>query len=190
MLSRKTLALISSLIIVLIALFVLSFSATNQVNKSAPSIPQPTPTPIAQTVIKMSPNPVVLTNGKGSVEVNMDTNENEISAVQLEILYDPQALSNVAIKLGTFFSSTVPYWNKIDKEKGIISYSLVILPNEAQLKGSGTVAVIEFQKNPSSSIASTELEILPRTIVVTSGNSSSVLNQAIGTTVLLTENTQ
>ncbi len=190
MLSRKTLALISSLIIVLVALFVLSFSATNQSTQPTPSTLQPTPTPIAQTVIQMTPNPVVLTNGKGSVEVKVDTNENEISAVQLEILYDPQALSNVTIKLGTFFSSTVPLWNKIDKEKGTITYSLVILPQEPQLKGSGTVAVIEFNKNPSSSIASTEIEILPRTIVVTSGNSTSLLKEAIGTTVLLTETTQ
>ena len=190
MLSRKTLALISSLIIVLIALFVLSFSATNQVNRPSQTNQQPTPTPVAQTIIKLSPNPVTLSEeNNGVVEVLMDTSENEVTAVQLEILYDPDVISSVTIKPGTFFTSPVPLLNTIDREEGRISYALAVTPAQAPLKGSGTVAIIEFKKNPTSTVTSTKLELLPRTLVAAKGIGPSVLRQALGTTISLTEST-
>lgn len=190
MLSRKTLALISSLIIVLVALFVLSFSTQNQTNRKTGTDQQPTPTPVAQTVIKLSPNPVLLSEeNSGSVEVLMDTSENEVTAVQLEILYDPDVLTNVTIKPGTFFTSPVPLLNTIDRTEGRISYALAVTPAQAPLKGSGTVAIIEFRKNPASTITTTELELLPRTLVAAKGIGPSVLRQALGTTVSLTEST-
>jgi hypothetical protein len=146
MFSRKTLALISSLVIELVALFILSFSAPK--SQITPQSIQPTPTPIAQTTIRLSPNPVALTdNAPGSVEVLMDTSENEVTAVQLEVLYDPKALSDVTVKQGTFFTSPVPLLNTIDKQEGRISYALAIAPAQAPIKGIGTVATIELTKN-------------------------------------------
>lgn len=191
MFSRKTLALISSLIIVLVALFVLSLSTTNQPGTPSTSNAQPTPTPIAQTIIKLTPNPVTLSeDNNGVVEVTMDTSENEVTAVQLEILYDPEVLTNVTIKPGTFFTSPVPLLNTIDRTEGRISYALAVTPAQAPLKGSGTVAIIEFRKNPTSSITQTELQLLPRTLVAAKGVGPSVLREATGTTITLTPATQ
>lgn len=182
MFSRKTLALISSLVIVLVALFILSFSAPQ--SQVTPPSAQPTPTPIAQTTIKLSPNPVALADSTpGSVEVLMDTSDNEVTAVQLEILYDPKALSDVSVKPGTFFTGPVPLLNTIDKQEGRISYALAIAPAQAPLKGSGTVAIIEFTKNPTTTLTQTELTLLPRTLVAAKGVGPSVLKQATGATV-------
>ena len=183
--SRKTLALISSLIIVLVALFVLSMSAPSQ--KTPTTTTQPTPTPVAQTVIRLTPNPVSLTQNQGTIEVTMDTAENEVTAVQLEILYDPAVLSNVSIQAGTFFTSPVPLLNTIDKNQGRISYALAITPAQAPLKGSGTVATIAFTKNPATTATQTELQLLPRTLVAAKGVGPSVLKKATGATIQLTQ---
>ena len=187
MFSRKTLALISCLVIVLVALFVLSFAAPNsQVTRTTL---QPTPTPIAQTIINLTPNPVTLTEGTpGTIDVTMDTSENEVTAVQLEVLYDPKALSDVSVKPGTFFTSPVPLLNTIDKKEGRISYALAIAPAQSPLKGSGTVATIEFTKSTSTTLTQTELTLLPRTLVAAKGIGPSVLKKATGAKIIFSEN--
>jgi len=185
MFSRKTLALISSLIIVLVALFVLSYSTDQRTPSPAPTS-QPQPTPVAQTVIQLSPNPVSLTSSSsGTVDITMDTSTNEVTAVQVEILYDPKVLTNVSIRPGTFFTSPVPLLNTIDREEGRISYALAIAPAQAPLKGSGTVATIVFSKNAASTATQTELKLLPRTLVAAKGVGPSVLKSATGTTITL-----
>lgn len=182
--SRKTLALITTFVIVLVALFVLSLSTTKQA--SAPTTTEPTPTPFAQTVIKLTPNPVTLQGTTaGSVEAHMETAGNEVIAVQLEIQYDPSILENVSIQPGSFFSSPVPLLNTIDKKDGRISYAVSIPPSQAPIRGTGTIATISFTKNPTATEAQTELKLLPRTIVVAKGIGPSVLSQALGTTVTL-----
>lgn len=190
MFSRKTLALISSLVIVLVALFVLSFSTTPKATDKQNTSMQPEPTPIAKTVIKLSPNPVILTaTSAGSVDVSMDTSDNEVTAVQLEILFDPDVLTDVSIRPGTFFTSPVPLLNTVDKQEGRISYALAITPAQAPLKGSGTIATIVFSKNPASTLTQTELKLLPRTLVAAKGIGPSVLKEATGTTITLTSTT-
>lgn len=182
MFSRKTLALVSSLVIVLVALFILSFSAPKSQNQ--PSTNQSQSTPVAQTVITMSPNPVTFDRtSTGSAQVMMNTSDNEVTAVQLEISYDPDAISNVVIKPGDFFTSPVPLLNTIDKKEGRISYALAIAPAQAPLKGAGTVATIEFSKNPATTLTTTELKLLPRTLVAAKGIGPSVLKVATGTTI-------
>lgn len=185
---RKTLALISSLVIVLVALFVLSLSAPKQPN-STTSQTEPEEAPVAQTTIKMIPNPLALSGANnGVIEVQMDTASNEVTAVQLEILYDPEVLKDVVIKPGTFFTSPVPLLNTIDRNEGRMSYALAITPAQAPLKGSGTIATISFTKNPSSNLTETTLKLLPRTLVAAKGVGPSVLKEATGTTIQLATN--
>ena len=91
---RKTLALISGLVLVTVVLFIVAVRTNTQTAK-----PQPTPAPVAQapatpahSVLSLLPNPLTVAPGQqGSADVNIDTSDNAVTAVQLEIAYDKPA---------------------------------------------------------------------------------------------------
>src|SRR5438477_6591310 len=91
---NKTLALISGLVVVTIVLFIIALRAGQQ--SSAPSTPQtsqvqPTVAVPAHTVLQLGPNPLTVAPGQvGHVDVTMDTSDNNVTAVQLELGYDPR----------------------------------------------------------------------------------------------------
>lgn len=144
------------------------------------------PTHAADTVLTLFPNPVTLTSAAGgTVEVHIDTGYDAVSAVQLEIGYDPKALSNVTITKGNFFQDPLELLNENDKSNGRYSYALGISPAKEPAQGRGTVAVISFQKAPGATGDSTSLTILDKSLVTMLGVQGSVLKQATGTTVIL-----
>src|SRR5215469_13615420 len=105
---KKTLALITGLVIVTLVLFVVALRAGQQ--SQAPSVPpqmthQPTPTVPAHTVLNVGPNPLEVAPGQaGKVDVSIDTSDNNVTAVQLEIGYDPTIVSNVTVLPGPLFA--------------------------------------------------------------------------------------
>ncbi|MBI2442295.1 MAG: hypothetical protein HYV40_00110 [Candidatus Levybacteria bacterium] len=190
----KTLTLIGGLIVLTI---VLLFVATRQGTKQpTPPQPQPslapaaspTPTPPAYTTLQLSPNPVSIeAGGKGTVQVLIDTHENTITGVQLELSYDPKALTNVVITPGAFFQNPliIPQWNKVDQATGRISHAQVLTPAQAGVQGKGIVATITFTRATGTPSAQTTLEFLPKTAVTQSGISPSVLKSMSNTTINL-----
>jgi hypothetical protein len=182
--SRQTLALITGLTIVIVALFVLSFNSSPTQIKVSTVIP--TPTPVARTVITLDPVPSLVTDGQGKVEVKIDTGGNTIFGVQFEIRYDPAVLTDISVTPGTFFTSPLPPLNSIDKVEGRISFAASIAASQMPLKGKGTIATIAFSKNPTTKETRTELEFLRNTFVVDKSIRPSVLKKATGTTIQLT----
>lgn len=181
---RKTLALISGLIVVVIILFAVALNSNE--NKTATvkkTVTQPTPTTPAHTTLNLSPNPVVVAPGKqGSVEVNIDTSDNQVTAIQLEIAYDPNIITNIKVSPGPLFANAVMLMNHNKKTAGRYVYALGIMPNSPTINGNGQAATITFTAIGKAGQTS-QLALLPTSLATARGISNSVLKQTSGTLV-------
>lgn len=185
--SKRTLILIAFLA-VLTAFFI--YLAVSQVKPQPTGTPQatvPTTKPVpAYSTVMLSPAKVSLTGTSGSITVMIDTGKgdktNAVTAVQLEMQYDPKMLTGVTITPGTFIPNGVPLVNTIDKTTGKITYALAIPPSGSGKSGSGTIATIQFQSLlPKGS--STEFMLLPSSLVTAQGVTDSVLLKTTGATI-------
>src|SRR3989344_4533309 len=92
---RKTLALISGLVLVTVVLFFIALKTSKQSQQPqqprvSPVVSQPSPMVPAHTLLSLSPDSVNVAPGQqGKVDVTIDTSDNAITAVQLELEYDP-----------------------------------------------------------------------------------------------------
>lgn len=174
--SKRTLFLIFALFIITIVLLAITLYT--------PSNPKPVQTvtapkePIEQTVLSFG-EPVATSSSLAvlsySVPVNITTGKNKVTAVQLEMQYDPQALTNVSVAPGVFFKNPVVLLNQIDRKAGRITYAFGIGFTEQGAVGQGTVATLTFEtKTPQQ----TSILFLPKTLVTAEGLSQSVLKQA------------
>ena len=188
--SKKTLALISGLVVVTVVLFVIALKTSSKptqtpVNQEQ-STAQPTTvmTPV-HSVLSLSPNPLIVQPGQqGSVDVSLDTSDNEVTGVQLELSYDPTAISNVKVAPGPFFPNAVILIDKNDAANGKMTYAFGIQPNRPTVTGTGTVAVVTFTaKNVPGKSA--EISILPNSLVSARGVANSVLKSASGATITI-----
>lgn len=189
--SKKTIGLIVGLLITTVVLLFVALSAKPPVSPQTTTVTQetgPTPTPVAHTMLTLSPDTVQIgANGSGSVEVMIDTGENQVTAVQLELSYDPAVLRNVVVTPGDFLPTPITLINNNDRDNGRISFALGIPPSQDPVTGAGTVATIRFTRvsRVPTGITDTELELLPKTLVTAQGISTSVLKSATGATVIL-----
>lgn len=184
---RKTLALISGLVLVTVVLFVIALQAS-QKPKQAQTAPTAAATPKpaipAHSVLTTNPNPVIVGPGRvGEVAVNLDTSDNDVTAVQLEIGYDPNVISNVKVTPGAMFVSPVVLLNKNNPTTGRYTYAIGVPPNGAVLKGQGVVANVSFVTNATALGKSTQLGILPTSLITARGFDKSVMKSATGTVV-------
>lgn len=189
---KRTLALIVGLIVLTIVLLFAATRTGQQPTKTqpTPSIPavSPSPTPPAYTTLELSPNPVTLTPaGTGKIEVIMNTYQNTATGVQVELSFDPKAITNIVVTPGAFFQNPliIPQWNKIDKQTGRISHAQVLPPSQSGVKGQGVVATITFSRILNSGLNETQLQFMPKTAVTQSGISPSVLKSSAGATIIL-----
>jgi hypothetical protein len=116
----------------------------------------------------------------------IDTDKNEVQAVELEISYDPKALTNISLTPGDFFPNPVVLIKNIEPKNGRITYALGITPAQKSVKGKGSVAIITFSRLSGTLQSQTSLTLMPKSLVTQSGVNSSVLKSQTGATVLLT----
>jgi hypothetical protein len=186
--SKKTIALIISLVVLTAALLFVALTTkeptNNQIATNEGS--QPTPTPPAQTILSLSPNPLNATTGTNEVLVEIDSGSNAVTTVQLELAYDPKLITNLKITPDTFLPNAVELLNKNDVTTGRASFALAILPSQPAQTGKGVVARITFNTRPATLITKeTELTLLQKSLVTASGVSPSVLKEARSTKVML-----
>ena len=185
---KKTLALISGLVLVTVVLFVVALRSNQNANKTAVN-PSPSvvvsPTPdVAHSVLSLTPNPVTVAPGaRGQVSVNVDTSDNAVTAVQLELAYDPKVLRNVVVTPGPLFTGAVVLINKNDPATGKYTYAFGRTPSQTPIKGTGVVATISF--TAAASATPSQLLLLPNTLVTARGVASSVLKSSTGTRVVV-----
>lgn len=182
---KRTLALIGILILIAAALVAIAVSPKNQ---SLPAITitpplKPSTAAVAQTALSMSPNSVTVAQGAtGSVTINVDTGDNAITAVQLEISFDPKALGNVTVTAGSYFQNSFELLKSIDNKTGKISYALGLPPTAIAKKGVGAVATITFTSFLSAG-QSTQFVFSEKSLVTAEGVSKSVLKSSSGATI-------
>ena len=187
---RKTLALISGLVLVTVILFVVALRASQQ---TAPTTQQQTPvaqkaepTTPAHTVLAVGPNPLTVAPGtQGSAQVNIDASDNDVTAIQLEIGYDPNVLSNVKVIPGTLIQNPAVLIDKNDPATGRYTYAFGITPNGTPIKGQGVAATITFTVKPGTIVKQTQLGLLPTSLVTARGVAASVMKSATGTVLTI-----
>ncbi|MBI4084346.1 MAG: hypothetical protein HY431_00390 [Candidatus Levybacteria bacterium] len=184
--SKKTIGLIIGLLVTTGVLLFVALSAKQPTQPRQTTISnQPTPTPVEHSTLSFSPNPAFLTTATtGTVDVMIATGVNEVKAVQLELSYDPEALSNVTITPGEFFPTPIVLINEIDRQTGQITYALGLRPSQVPVTGIGKAVTIRFTK-AAGATGMTEIEILPKSLVTAKGVYSSVLKSATGVTINL-----
>lgn len=192
--SKKTLALIIGLVALTALLLVIALSTKEPKNtaNNQQAGDLPSPTPAAQSVLSMTPSVVDLTDGiagQQSVNVDIETGENQVTAVQLEVAYDPDVLSNVTLRPGTFFASPTVLLNQADTQNGRVSYALGIAPAQDPVSGQGVVATITFTVRPNSGVTESEITLLPKSLVTARGVGSSVLKSSSGVKIMLPQGT-
>lgn len=178
--SKRTLALI--IILVVITGVLVALAVTPEKKPVTPVI-VPTPTSVAQTALAFSPNPLTIASASATVDVLVDTQTNPVTAVQLELSYDPKVITSIDVKPGSFFTNPAELLKTIDAKEGKISYALGILPSDVAKKGQGIVATISFRTNLKVG-QPTQINFLPKTLVTASGITQSVLKSASNLTIL------
>jgi hypothetical protein len=180
---KRTLALIIFLIVVTVGLVMLSVYSKPAV-ETPPARITTTTTPLyVQTTIALSNEltPIVAKPGTFQTDATITTGENKVTVVQLELSYDPKAISNVTITPGTFFKNPTVLLNKVDPTLGRISLAMGVSMGESGASGSGQIATITF--TPNAGFKTTEIKFLPTTQVADENfPSKSVLKTATGAT--------
>src|SRR3989344_7700528 len=114
--------------------------------------------------------------GKYFSEVQINTNGNKVSSIQLELSYDSAILTDLEVKQGSFFEDAVEFIKKIDEKNGRITYAFG-LPQDADGKmGKGVVATIYYSPVTPEKEIITSLNFLPKTEVSASNFSGSALS--------------
>lgn len=181
--SKRTLFLIFALFLIT---FVLLLIALYQ-----PQAPKTTQTitikePVAQTILSFG-NPFVATSSPVlrqpadldySLPININTFKNKVTAVQLELQYDPEVLRDVAVVPGSFFANPEVLLNQVDSKTGRISYAFGVGLTRQGAVGQGTAATLTFATKAGVP-QQTAIIFLPKTLVTAEGISETVLRQTI-----------
>ncbi len=183
---RKTLALLVGLVLVTVILFIVALQTGKNATKMDQAKVQATPTPdVAHTVLSMSPELVQVATGKpGSVDVMIDTSDNEVTAVQLELLYDPTMISNVKVVSGPVLPNPNVLIDKNNPTTGRYTYAYGIQPNQPTVKGKGVVAKITFTARGTAGKQS-QIIIQETSLATARGTAGTVLKSSTGATVVI-----
>ena len=184
--SRRTIILI--IVLTAITAVLLAVALTQKKKAPLPSPQKETMLPYAQTSLEISSNPIPASSASAkssySLGVTIDTGGDKVTAVQLELSYDPKAIANVDIKPGSFFVNPAQALKKINSVDGTISYALLINPGESGVSGTGTVAVISYTEIGQTGTY-TQINFLPKTLVTAGGTDKSVLKKSIGSLIMI-----
>ncbi len=134
--------------------------------------------PIAQTMLSFG-NPLIATSSSASVlnyslPINIQTFKNKVTAVQLELQYDPQVLTDVVVAPGAFFPNPNILLKQIDAKTGRISSAFGVTLNDSGVTGKGIVANLTFSVKAGTP-EKTAIIFLPKTMVTAEGISQTVL---------------
>lgn len=137
---------------------------------------------IAETTLSFFPNPFILTSSSASLPINIDTKTNKITAVQLELSFDPKVVTVTDITPGTFFDSPLELAKKIESKNGKIIYALATKPQVPGKSGLGAVATIQITTTLPKG-QKTTVVFLPTSLITAEGSTTSVLKNAANLTI-------
>jgi hypothetical protein len=169
---HKTLILIGVLSFITLVLLGLAIFVGLPNNNSTPK----KEVHILQTALDIS-QPTISSSTYTS-NITLTTERSKVTAIQIELKYDPIALTNVDIKPGTFFPNPTIISKKIDTINGRISYLLGIGLGQVPVNGNGKVAILSF--TPALKNGTTTISFLKTSKATVSTEVSSVLTAAHG----------
>jgi hypothetical protein len=173
--NKRTFILVAFLILVTLGLVLLAVYSQTPPTPSVQRNPQAS---FAHTTLAISNATLVASpSSMYKVDVKIQSNDNKITAVQLEMSFDPNVLSNVDIQPGQFIQTPVILLKKVDQTQGRISFAEGVPLGQKGLMGTGTVATITF--TPISQ-TQTSINFLPKTQVTAQGLVQSVLRSSSG----------
>ena len=111
-----------------------------------------------------------------SLPINIVTGKNKVTAIQLELQYDPQTLTNVSITPGVFFKNPEILLNQIDAKTGRITYAFGVGLRDQGIVGKGVVATLNFETKAGVP-QETAILFLPKTLVTAEGADQSVVKE-------------
>lgn len=119
-------------------------------------------------------------SGVFEVDVNIDTNDDLVTGVQLELEYDPEALTKVDVVNGDFLENPNILIKEINENEKRITFVAGKKPEQSSVSGEGVIAVISFEKVTDEP---TYINFLPQTLVSAEGLNQSVLKETISTII-------
>jgi len=138
------------------------------------------------TILSLEPiSPTVLEGQINTINVVLDahTPNDKPQLVQLEIAYDPTALSDVTITPGDFFTNATILLNTINPNTGRISYALEGSTTQQETNTNGIVAMISFIPNPTFIQPETTLSFLGKTMIQ-DNDGTALLTATYGTRLI------
>lgn len=123
-------------------------------------------------ILSISPENIdVSPNQKRALGITLNSGENSVERVQIELAYNPLVLKNVQVTPGDFFSNPIIQLNDIDQTNGRVSYVISSSQDEGEKK-IGTVANLNFDAGyvGSGSGQAYKVFFLPKTSVYTADN--------------------
>lgn len=143
-----------------------------------------TPTPISESTISLSPNPITTMSGKpAEADIVLEITGKAPTLVQFEISYNPNVITNVEIVPGDLFVNPTVVLNMVNPRIGRISYAIQPSKDQNLDNRSGKVALIKFI--PLSGIQhTTTLSFLPKTVIREQGEKNT-LKVGYGTSVII-----
>lgn len=176
---QKKTSKITLLIFLCIILAVIAISLVQKSFVPKKSL-MPTPTPLPAyvqtrlTLEALSPAP-----GKpiSDITINLDSGNNQVTAVQFEIRFNPKLIQKVNLTPGTFLQKPVQLINTVDNKTGLAEYALGIAPYSPTAHGKGVAAIIHFTPQAGAK-GFTTIEILPSSLVTSKGIAQSVLRNS------------
>lgn len=178
---NKTWLLVAGLVILTVVLLVVSL--TSKSFSPLKSTPKEVKVDFAHTSLAVSEDIRQLANGKYETDVIINTSEDEISGAQIELSFDPKALTNVDITPGTFINQPAILIKTIDTSTGVIRYAIAIKPGDKMVKGEGVIATISFNKVGNEP---TTLNFLPQSQVSTTSHTQSLLRETASAVIDVT----
>lgn len=143
------------------------------------------PTINPQTQISFNPSVLNTTedpSNEYNADVNVNTNGQAISGIQLELSYDPAILTNVEVtpsQNNLFGQNPAVLINSVDQDLGRISFAIALGGlSEEEVSGAGNIANISFSANSNLS-ANTQISILPKTTVRSLRSTNSLLQSSL-----------
>jgi hypothetical protein len=173
----KTFLLILVLALITAGLVTLALMPKKPAPEESVVVAKITPNPI-QTTLTISSTPVPqATPSSYTTDVVINTGQNKVTAVQLELSFDPNVLTKVNIEPGSFFINPSVELKNIDTKNGRITFAISPGDKVGAL-GQGILAKISF--TAPKNINPTKIDFLPKTKVSAEDTSESVLKSTIG----------
>lgn len=175
--SKSTHSPLLKIIFVLLVISAVGYFAYSRLPKAVP-IGINEVSNVSQATVTLSlPSTVKATPGsESSIDLTIDTGNAKISAVQVELNYDPALISTPTLSQGDFLTEKLGTPKVKD---GVISFVYVIPLGSEGKSGTGKLATLKFKAlKDGGTIAFSK-----NTMVASIGSSTNALKAAIGTTI-------